>query len=266
MTGIVGVRCSVGPRFRPPAEEALLVGEMCRRAIMSQYGTANGGAVSPVLSGKDGSGKPLSGHWHAFYLADDSDKDGLLDTVFVYSARGFDSFELDAIARVREVYLGPCCEPMELRLSGVGDAENIAQLGTIFRPSYVWVSRAPYVMTRHPKRTRAGAAKLTKAGRQQDGPEDQVAREWRQRVRDDCSLPALVDAQLLGDWISHGAVASKKPYRIVRTFGKVQSPIRRPLRFRLTFDGLLMGPVALGYACHFGLGLFVPETAECTPP
>jgi CRISPR-associated protein Csb2 len=258
--GIVGVRCSVEPCFRPPVEETLLVGEMCRRAIMSHYGKAHGGAVSPVLSGKDQSGKVLSGHQHAFYLADDGDGDGLIDTVFVYSVRGFNSLEIDAIARVREVYLGHYCEPMELRLSGVANMENIAQLGRIFGPSRVWISAVPYVMTRHPKRTRAGETKLTKNGRQQDGPEEQIAREWDQRVHDNCSLPLLIDMQLLG------ATASRRVYRIVRAYGNAPDPVKRAFKFKLMFDGPLMGPVALGYACHFGLGLFVPETATSPLP
>jgi CRISPR-associated protein Csb2 len=29
--------------------------------------------------------------------------------------------------------------------------------------------------------------------------------------------------------------------------------------FRITFPEPVSGPIALGYGCHFGLGLFVPE-------
>ena len=37
-------------------------------------------------------------------------------------------------------------------------------------------------------------------------------------------------------------------------------------RFRLTFGDLLIGPVTLGHACHFGLGLFVPEMRNVHSP
>lgn len=32
---------------------------------------------------------------------------------------------------------------------------------------------------------------------------------------------------------------------------------------RLTFSAPVTGPLCLGYACHFGMGLFVPEPVGC---
>ncbi|MEA4883820.1 MAG: hypothetical protein VB144_09245 [Clostridia bacterium] len=80
--------------------------ERCRLALMSQFGRANGSAVSSMLAGKDSSGRPLRGHSHAFYLPYDANGDGRIERLVAYAPIGFGSRELDASIRLQEVNMG----------------------------------------------------------------------------------------------------------------------------------------------------------------
>lgn len=241
----------------PDVGLAVVFAERCRLALMSQFGRANGSAVSIVLAGKNSSGKPLQGHNHAFYLPYDADGDGRTERLAVYASMGLGSRELDAAIRLEEVSLGPEHDPVRLRAAGAFDRAGLDRLWPGFASSVQWVSYSPYVMSRHPKFTRAGAPKLGPDGTQLDSPENQLKAEWRQRMRDDPSLPPLVGLQLCGreegqvDW---------NGYRLSRLKAVEPAPIQRGLAFRLTFAAAVRGPIALGYGCHFGLGMFVPAS------
>ena len=83
--GVTVVRFAVDGNPLPMGFDTLRWGELARRSAMAQFGRRNEGANSERLSGKDASGKPLSGHRHAFYLPTDEDGDGRLDHLTVWT-------------------------------------------------------------------------------------------------------------------------------------------------------------------------------------
>lgn len=261
----VAAKLTITNGIRPPVQLTVTMGGRCRLAAMSQYGKAHRGAASPTLSGKDHAGVPLCGHAHAFYIPLDEDGDGRIDAVVVYTRAGLKPDELDALARVQTVSLGTMHDRIDLRMCAVASQFTLSRIGPAFGTSRTWASATPYVMPRHPKRTRAGAPKLDPDGNHRDCPEQQLLQEWRQRVLDEPSLAELrgiypIDTQTLPRRWSD--------YQLRQAKEETVRPVGLGLGFRLIFTEPVSGPVALGYACHFGLGLFVPEPGDvlCDSP
>lgn len=242
----------------PPVTEALMVGEVARRAALAHFG-ALGGSSSPVLAGHHGSGKARWQHQHAFYLPQDRDGDGLVDHLLIYAIAGFGPTELAALMRLERLYGGSVDLRAEVLLAwddrvpgGAGAAAGLAA---------TWESATALILPRHPKRRRDGTPKLTPRGEQLDGPEDQLRREIA--LRREAGVQGLPDP-----------VAVSRLERLALPTGRGEIRWqdflwRRPgggsasgLAFglRVTFPYPVPGPLAFGYGCHFGLGQFRPAS------
>lgn len=250
-------------RPRPLLVHTLRVAELARRAVLAQFGRQNNRVLSPTLLGKDEKGEPLRGHAHAHYLPTDEDGDGFVDHLTIFAPSGFSAAERRALASLRELVAGGVETTLSLLFLGVGAAGDFAPLPWLGCAAG-WRSVTPYVLNRHPKVTHAGVPKLNEEGRQIDGPEDQVRREWESRRAIDRSLPPLSEVEA----ISVGVVGGKEVgwwsfvRRRARGTGKEPGPT---YGFRLRFAEPAKGPIALGYGSHFGLGLFVPDS-PISPP
>lgn len=264
----VVVRYALDAKPLPPLTSTLLVGELARRAAMALYGRQQGGGVSPILAGKNPDGNPSRGHRHAFYLPADEDRDGRLDHLTIYAAAGFTEEEVDALSSLHQLNFGDGRPEVDLLLLGAGSLRDAAR-ATILGPSRTWESVTPFLMSRHPKFFRSGAPKVNAEGVQVDSAPDQIRREWEQRRRDDPTLPALVGVEAAGPLLVHGRRVSWLDFRRWRKYAGGGGPgggVGNGGGFRLTFAGDLAGPLALGYACHFGLGLFVPVANTAAEP
>jgi CRISPR-associated protein Csb2 len=115
-----------------------------------------------------------------------------------------------------------------------------------------WVSRTPFIPARHPKITRAGVPKRDETGLQIDGPEHELRRLLRL-----AGFPAPIAVESVSSTM----------------LGTLEVPWRVFLRhrdnangawtsngagygFRIQFPEPVRGPVAVGYASHFGMGRF----------
>lgn len=236
----------------PPLTHAVVVGHLARAAAMAWYGRRNGGAVSPLLSGKAPDGTPLTGQRHCFFLPVNLRGGGHIDHLLVYAPAGLGAAEGQALAELRVLRgfgLCICLEPLSV-LTKVG----LALAGSPWGPSAVWQSVTPYVLIRHPKRFRTGEPKRTATGEQVDAPAAQVRREWEQRRRAQPELPELVVVQPLAaaaDGTPWAAFQRRRPEGGGNGLGYACG-------FRLQFAAPVSGPLALGYGCHFGLGQFAP--------
>ena len=276
------------PAALPAESETLTVAEQARRALMALYGRANGGAVSPNFAGKDAAGRSLSGHRHAFYLPRDADGDGRLDQILVCAPDGFSARETRALLGLNRIWFGRARPPLLVQLRDLGRAEELAAAAPGLGPAREWVSVTPYVLARHPKTDHRGHPRLGPDGRQVDGPEAQVLLEWRQRASS-AGRPADV---------AGGGAAAALPDIVLIDAGPPESPAGTPwtafrrrracdvlppqvappgatwagphpdcgrkrpyghaVGLRIIFARPLVGPLALGYGCHFGLGQFRP--------
>jgi CRISPR-associated protein Csb2 len=251
------VRFLMDARPLPSITRSLEMGELARRSALALYGRIHQGGRSEILSGKSEGGSPLTGHRHAFYLPCDEDGDGRLDHLTVVAPGGFDTGEVEALASLRRLNPGGGEREINLLLLGVGSLSDLVSRGP-FGPAAVWRSVTPFVLTRHPKTFRDGRPKLSADGLQVDGPEDQLRREWLRRKEIDPALPDLcrVERRLAHEagnrrirWLEYERWRRRGGGRGI-SFGT---------GFRLEFSGDVAGPIALGYGCHFGLGLFLPE-------
>lgn len=232
---------------------------------------------SPVLHGKDENGAPAASHDHAFYLPSDEDRDGRIDHVTIFAAGKFSRDDVSALDRLRSLSFdvnersddrhggGKRRTTHRLLLVGL-DTEATPYTRSSAR---VWESATPYVAFRH----------LKKNGRKRDRREFfqpgamaeymvQIFREdWRQRT----DLAHLPEPEKIEFVLNPQARPEEGGldwrYRSLQFRRGRRRPgddgYSRPFgAFRLTFPAPVRGPLALGYACHFGMGMFRPVLAD----
>lgn len=240
----------------PPVTEVLMVGEVARRAVLAHFG-AMGGDSSPVLAGHQGGDKVCWQHRHAFYLPEDRDGDGRLDHLFIYAAAGFDPKELAALMCLERLYGGPLDLRVKVLMAWSDSVPECSDVAVGF--AHTWESATAFILPRHPKRSRTGRPKLTPAGEQVDGPEDQLRREIK--LRREAGVQALPDPVAIYrlDRLpvsACGAAVAWRDFLWRRPGGGPTSGLAFGLR--ITFPYPVRGPLAFGYGCHFGLGQFRP--------
>lgn len=255
-------RYAIAATVRPLALRTVEVGEAARRAVMGRYGRrfAASDGTRPAwwrFAGKDENGEPMRGHQHAFYLPVDEDRDGFLDHLHIClrpaagfvqedaQRRGFTEREAAVLDELDHLP-GPTEEPLRLTLLYRGQV-GAAGLGETLARGRTWESITPYVLPRHPKPSRDGTRWRA------DGPEDQLRRELVERFGDAAEGVAIEE---LGDCRLPGQTWSWQAFQRWRLRGSEPPPYSQGLGARLTFREPIAGPIALGYACHFGLGQF----------
>lgn len=221
---------------RPDVIETLSVAERIRRKLMGIHKRVVGdpSKVSAKFSGKDLQGQRLFGHRHAFILPLDRDQDGRLDHLLVVCKEPFDLCERRTLGHLESVWQ-PDGYP-DLRCTPIlwGGPLDVWPRARILR------SATPFVPPRHYRKGRGELGSWLVA---------ELRREAGYQ-----SLPPLVRISRL-PCLQVGA--RELPWIQFRRDRKDESA-RLGYGFELQFTEPPIGPVALGYACHFGLGLFVP--------
>ncbi len=254
------IRFALDGPVLPMAYDTLRWGDLARKSAMAQFGRYHKGACSPMLSGKDASGKPMLGHQHAFYLPTDEDSDGRLDHLTIWVPRGLDEEEFRAVTSMRTLNLGDRGGRVQLAYQAHGSMKDFVEVSPhLFGCSRYWRSLTPYVLTRHIKFR--GPKDENGRKRMVDGPEDQIKREIQQRWPEG---PALVRAQSFPDHrrriapMCEGVSRGIRPIEFFR-YRQRGSNGGGAFNFEIEFEEPVSGPVALGFACHYGLGLFIPK-------
>ncbi|MCG6869723.1 MAG: type I-U CRISPR-associated protein Csb2 [Gammaproteobacteria bacterium] len=218
----------------PRIEDSVRIGELVRLAVISHAGRILGeGNIPPVFSGHD---LPANNrHQHAFYLPLDANGDGRLDRVLIHVPAGFDGAQRRIIEGLRRIWQREGGE-WRLVLEGIGTYEVGGKLTV---PSRSWRSVTPYLHPWHTKK------RLT--------VEDQIRRECNRR-----NLPDVVELEAM-ETVEVGS-GKRRPIQFHRFRKKrgLTQPDRLGSFWQLHFASPVGGPLALGFACHFGLGLFCP--------
>lgn len=81
--------------------------------------------------------------------------------------------------------------------------------------------------------------------------EDRIRREYRER-----GLSEPVDMTRMKDMRVAGRARRPVHFRRFRSKRGLEQPDRLGSFWRLSFSEPVTGPLSLGFACHFGLGLF----------
>jgi CRISPR-associated protein Csb2 len=252
-------------RPRPRVEDTLRIAEIMRLAAMAKFGwTIVDGKRSPnapsVISGYGDDGKPLrhDGHAHAFWLPEDADRDGEIDHIVVYAPAGLDGDCRKALDLVTKLWIEKRTRDDEedaadsgrnewrLALEGFGQPEDFVSGSALFGSSntVTWKSITPYLMPWHAKKG--------------FGWTEQIVCELKERGLPDLAeppreLPSVCIGGRERRPIHFHRFRSRRGLRQPDTFGRFLQ-----LTFEAPLDGQSprTGPLALGFGCHFGLGLF----------
>lgn len=217
----------------PRVEDSLRIGELFRQAVMSKAKWKFGeDSIPPVLSGH---GLPEGNrHGHAFYLPWDSDDDGRIDRLLLHVPSGITGEQRRIVEKLNRIWSH---DGGEWRVVLESSGYNVS---TLFAPAMQWQSITPYLHPWHRKK--------------RFDIEDQICRECQER-----GLPEPVKFERLETVnVGHKERRTIHFHRFRSRHGLSQ-PDRLGSFWRLTFAETVSGPLALGFACHFGLGLFRPK-------
>ena len=277
-------------RPQPRVEDAVRIGELMRQAVLAQFGWEvepstgrNRPLAPPEISGRGGSHSPLrdAHHSHAFWLPEDADGDGLIDHMCVYAADGFDTRVRDRLDRVTRLWLparGAAAagnsdsnsdergrREWRLALEGFGTCDEFAEASALLRHALVWESVTPFLPTAHLKRTREAriARRMLETEQTVEGhlaeatgyPRE-VRRLLQRRNIIDPAQSSRLQVDLLPHVEIHGNRRRPLQFHRFRSRGRERASDPHGALLRVRFPEPIAGPLALGYSCHFGLGLF----------
>lgn len=219
----------------PRLEDALCVGEWLRMGLMGKAKRLLGeDKVPQVLSGHD---LPKDNkHEHAFYLPEDADGDGHIDHIMVYAKAGFGKDVYHILSNMTRLW-NQKGQEWQLILEDIGPRERLQPYSPLLSESAIWISVTPYL---HPWFAKKN---LTL--------EDQIKKECRIRgLPEPVAFERRESIQIKGQ--------ERRPihfHRFRNKRGLIQ-PDTQGSFWKLTFDKPINGPLALGFGCHYGLGMF----------
>lgn len=251
-------RYAIASQVPPRLTDAISVSD---RVHVSLVRHSNG---SEVFTGCDVNNQPLHDHRHAHIFLESNlalGKGGRGDIthITIYAPMGFGSGERRALDRLTKVW-GHGGHDIQLILLGVGNPNDFMGSNVkkgqcpIFTKSSIWISRTPFISSRHPKITRAGVPKLDENGLQIGSSEHELRRLL---MEGGFPIPVKIDKVFSTDLAGHDT--RWLHFRRDRKKGGGRKSANMGFGFRIVFPEPVQGPIALGYGSHFGLGLFVPE-------
>jgi CRISPR-associated protein Csb2 len=224
------------PLFR----RALPQAELLHASFVGWLSKAGTFATCPELTGLDPNGQPLQGHKHAHFIPLDVAGTGRIDHFLVYAPMGLGGTAQDLLQRVRVTHSKDLGE-LFVTLAGFGSKGDFADREeAAFAPlqsSRIWKSLTPFVPPRFPKKNKHTIAEQLNA--------ELASRGFPPATVSFLDKETFVEADL---------------HRFVRVRRNTERrpPVNQAFGVRLEFEEAQAGPIALGYASHFGLGLFIP--------
>jgi CRISPR-associated protein Csb2 len=219
----------------PRVEDSLRVGELLRAAVMSRAKMHFGDDNVPAIF--SGHGLPDDNrHGHAFYLPWDSDGDGRIDRMLLHVPVGMSLEQRRVVEKLNRIW-GRDGSEWRLVLESVGEAGD-----GLTCKSAVWESITPYL---HPWFVKKNMS-----------IEDQIKKECRMR-----GLPKPIMLERLESVVIKARKRTPIHFHRFRSKrGLLTQPDTRGSFWRIEFGEPIQGPIALGFGCHFGLGLFTAQS------
>jgi CRISPR-associated protein Csb2 len=225
----------------PRLERALPQMELLHLALLSKIRDA----ACPELRGRDAHGERLRGHQHAVLVPLNLDRQhrGRVDHILVHAPMGLGVDAQSALRSIRSTYTKGADKPLFVTLAGLGRLRDFERIGgEVLRelaPSCSWTSCTPFVPPRHIKARRHTL-------------EDQVQAELAAR-----GLPPAVRIELL----PRTTIVERGFHHFVRARRqRGRAPlVNRFFGLHLELQSAVRGPLTLGYAAHYGLGVFVAD-------
>ena len=263
-------RYTIAGAVLPLLTDALRIGERARHFLMGcSKKVESADNAASVFSGRAVDGSRLdASHQHAHYLSE-TRADGRIRFLNVFAPMGFTDSDEQALSRLTRMW-GDAGHDLQLVLLGIGHPEDFGGLdlkkgqSQQLATSKTWVSRTPFVPTRHLKlrlsMTERSDPQLVRSATERELVA--LVRLELSRRRPFCELAdhVIVEPLLLqpGTMLG-GTFTSWLKFTRIRSQGGGRQSSSHGYGFRLTFPTPVPGPIALGYASHFGLGLFEAE-------
>jgi CRISPR-associated protein Csb2 len=249
---------AVGGLVLPPEQQWIRISEVLRgRAVRQLCQILTGGSIASysglaeeqrgrlsLISGKDGGGKPLAGHAHAYFLVW-PDENQYPTRLIVWCRTALGKEEIEALGGAAErpisgggkdrwtIHLVPL--PLEMPLPRSFCSE-----------SRVWDSVTQFVPPAVRHRFRPG-------GRLRRG---ETTEETARRLVLAAGMPAPASVDVRPEQSGTWARLHRTRSTQLRN-PKARTPLLSPgFRLRLEFERPVAGPIMIGDSCHFGLGLF----------
>lgn len=214
--------------------------EHVRRAVMGKAKWKLGDdAIPPLLSGHGLNAD--NRHRHAFYLPQ-ANSDGLLDHVLIHVPAGIDD-DMRRVLGSLKLVKGFDGQEWRLMLEHIGQRNDFDSVSPIVQTASVWQSQTPYLHPWHCKKDFDVPA--------------QIRRECQER-----KLPEPIEILPIPTIKPHGRELRPIYFHRFRSKRGLVQPDTRGSFWQLTFAEPLTGPLALGFGCHFGLGLFAPVDTD----
>lgn len=239
VTTVTTFRFAMYGKPLPLMKDAVRVGEWLRAAAMSVCGED---AIPSAISGHGLA--ETNRHAHAFWLPEDMDDDGRIDHVLIHVPAGVSGAARTAIQTLRRLWNRDGQE-WQLIFEGAGSTATFAEkrnnTESLCSGATVFESVTPYLMPWHKKAN--------------FGVDAQIRRECSAR-----GLAEPVSIEVLPHIRIAGQVRRPVDFHRFRSKRGLTQPDTRGTFIKLVFPSTVQGPLALGYGCHFGLGMFVPRT------
>ena len=229
------VRFALAGNPLPNVRQALRVGSTARSAVLSGLS-----AQSETLTGHGSDGGPARGHNHALFLPTAEKDPTRIDHLTVVARAGFGDVEREALFGLKRLFAYHLPD-MRLVFESMGSLEDFSGLPILGR-ARVWQTLTPVVFSKH--------VKYRSGGRIVDSPESQIISEAKRRYGYDVRR-----VDLLGVVGRHRPLEFSRPRLHGRRSGQ-------SFGVRVEFEREVEGPITLGYASHYGMGLFAPEAAH----
>jgi CRISPR-associated protein Csb2 len=258
-SGLNAVQFAVGGRVYPTLDRWIRVAERFRGSVIQRRAAQISGSPRAtygslaaaqrnelsLLTGKDGVGKTMEGHPHAYFLLR-PDSDGLPTRLIVWRrTEPFTPEDIDAMLEASEkpLFWDDATPDWKLRLVPLPDRTPLPIGFT--GPSSAWSSVTPFVPP-------AGRRRFRENGRLRSGEsEERIAERLLQSGGWPTPVRILVDRDHAA-WMRLHATRERRFER-----EQTRTPLGRPgFRLRIEFDAPVGGPIMIGDSSHFGLGQF----------
>lgn len=220
----------------PRVEDSVRIGESFRRAVMGRSKILMGEDLIPAVFSGHGLGS-ANRHGHAFYLPIDSNHDGCIDRLVLYAQTGIDGEGRRVLEDLKHIRGRDGIE-WRVALEGFQFGEMDKGFPETSE-SMEWSSVTPYLHPWHAKK--------------RFGVEEQIRRECRER-----HLPEPTTIERLETIRVRSRERRPVHFHRFRSKRGLSQPDRHGSFWQLSFPEPIRGPLALGFGCHFGLGLFRP--------
>ncbi|WP_445370881.1 type I-U CRISPR-associated protein Csb2 [Methylomonas sp. HW2-6] len=168
--------------------------------------------------------------------------DGLLDHVLIHVPAGIDD-DMCRFLGALKTLKGFDGREWRLMLEHIGQRNDFESVSPIVQTASVWQSQTPYLHPWHCKKDFDVPA--------------QIRRECRER-----KLPEPIEIPPIPTIKPHGRELRPIDFHRFRSKRGLVQPDTRGSFWQLTFAEPLTGSLALGFGCHFGLGLFTPVDTD----